>query len=151
MLTENFQMHKLELKKTDEPKINYQNYLDHGVLLKGFLQNIYPCFIDNTKSLDYVGHSKQLKIFKEMGVQTILPISWKICMWVKKQSLELDMEKWTGSKSGKEYVKAVYCHLAYLTCMQSTSCKMLCQMTHKLESRLPGEIWTTSDLQMIPL
>ena len=75
MLTENFQMHKLELKKTDEPKINYQNYLDHGVLLKGFLQNIYPCFIDNTKSLDYVGHSKQLKIFKEMGVQTILPRS----------------------------------------------------------------------------
>ena len=61
-------------------------------------------------------------------------------MEIKKQQLELDMEQWTGSKLGKEDVEAVYCHPAYLTSMQSTSCKMLCQMTHKLESRLPGEI-----------
>ena len=59
-------------------------------------------------------------------------------MQVKKQQLELDMEQWIGSKLGKEYVKAVYCHLAYLTYMQSTSCKMLGWMKHKLESRLPG-------------
>ena len=69
-------------------------------------------------------------------------------MQVKKQQLELDMEQQTGSKSGKEYVKALYCHPTYLTYMQSTSCEMLGWMKHKLESRLPGEISTTSDMQM---
>ena len=69
-------------------------------------------------------------------------------MQVKKQQLELDMEQQTGSKSGKESVKAVYCHSAYLTYMQSTSCKMLGWNKHKLESRLPGEISTTLDMQM---
>ena len=71
-------------------------------------------------------------------------------MQVRKQQLELDMEQRTGSKKEKEYVKAVYCHPAYLTYMQSTSCKILGWMTHKLESRLRGEISTTSDTQMIP-
>ena len=61
-------------------------------------------------------------------------------MQVKKQQLELDMQLQTGSKSGKEYIKAVYCHPAYLTYMQSTSCEMLSWMKHKLESRLLGEI-----------
>ena len=68
----------------------------------------------------------------------------------KKQQLELDMEQQTGSKLGKEYGKAIYCHPAYLTYMQSTSCEMLGWMKHKLESRLPGEISITSDMQMIP-
>ena len=71
-------------------------------------------------------------------------------MQVKKQQLEPDMEQWTGSKLGKEYDKAVYCHPAYLTSMQSTSGKMLGWMKHKLESRLPGEISITSDMQMTP-
>ena len=71
-------------------------------------------------------------------------------MQVKTQQLELDVEQWTGSKSGKEYIKAVYCHPAYLTYMQSTSCEMLGWMKHKVESRLPGEISTTSDMQMTP-
>ena len=71
-------------------------------------------------------------------------------MQVKKQQFELDMEQQTGSKLGKEYVTAVYCHPAYLTYMQSTSCKMLGWMKHKLESRVPGEISITSDMQMIP-
>ena len=71
-------------------------------------------------------------------------------MQVRKQQLELDMEQQTGSKSGKEYVKAVYCHPAYLTYMQSTSCKMLVWMKHKLESRLLGEISKTSHMQMTP-
>ena len=70
-------------------------------------------------------------------------------MQVKKQQLELDMEQQTGSKSGKEYVKAVYCHSAYLTYMQCTSQEMLNWMNHKLESRLLGEISITSDTQMI--
>ena len=61
------------------------------------------------------------------------------------------MEQQTGSKLGKEYVKAVYCHPAYLTSMQSTSCEILGWLKHKLESRLLGEISTTTDLQMMPL
>ena len=83
-------------------------------------------------------------------------------MQVKKQQLELDMEQQTGStvrighgatdwfQIGKEYVKTVYCHPAYLTYMQTTSCEMLGWMKHKLESRLPGEISVTSDIQMTP-
>ena len=71
-------------------------------------------------------------------------------MQVKKQQLELDMEQGTGSKLGKEKLKAVSCHLAYLTCMQSTSCKMLGCMKRKLESRFAGEISITSDMQMTP-
>ena len=71
-------------------------------------------------------------------------------MQVKKQQLEPDMEKWTGFKLGKEYIRAVYYHPAYLTYMQSTSCEMPGWMKHKLESRLLGEISITSDMQMIP-
>ena len=71
-------------------------------------------------------------------------------MQVKKQQLELDMEQWTGSKLGKEYVMAVYCHSAYLTSMQNTSREMPGWMKHKLESRLPGEISITSDMQVTP-
>ena len=67
-----------------------------------------------------------------------------------KQQLELDMEQWTGSKLGKDYVKAVYCHPAYLTYVQNTSCKMPGWMKHKLESRLPGETSITSDMQLTP-
>ena len=71
-------------------------------------------------------------------------------MQVKKQQLEPDMEQQTSSKLEKEYVKAVYCHLAYLTCMESTSCEMQGWMNHKLELRLQGEISITSDKQMTP-
>ena len=71
-------------------------------------------------------------------------------MQVRKQQLEMDMEQQTASIVGKEYVKAVYCHLAYLTYMQSTSCEMPGCMKHKLESRLLGEISTTSDMKMTP-
>ena len=71
-------------------------------------------------------------------------------MQVKKQQLELDMAQQTGSKLGKEYIKAAYCHSAYLTYMQSTSCKMPGWMKHKLESRLLGEISITSDMQITP-
>ena len=72
-------------------------------------------------------------------------------MQVKKQQLELNTEQQTGSKLGKEYIKAVYFHLAYLTSMQSTSCEMLGQMKNKLESGLPGEISINSNVQLTPL
>ena len=71
-------------------------------------------------------------------------------MQVKEQQLELDMKQQTGSKLGKEYVKAVCCHPAYLTSMQSTSCEMPDWMKHKMESRSLGEISVTSDMQMTP-
>ena len=71
-------------------------------------------------------------------------------MQVKKQQLELDMEQQTGSKLGKEYIKAVYCHPAYLTSIQSTSCKMLGWKKHRLESRLLEEISITSDVEVTP-
>ena len=72
-----------------------------------------------------------------------LPTSWEICMQVKREQLEPDMEQQTGSKLGKEYVKVVYCHPVYLTYMQSASCKMPGWMKYKLESSLPGEISIT--------
>ena len=71
-------------------------------------------------------------------------------MQVKKQQLEPDMEQQTGSKWGKKYIKAVFCHPAYLIYMQSTSCEMPGWMKYELESRLPGEISITSDMQMTP-
>ena len=70
---------------------------------------------------------------------------------VKKQQLELDMEQQTGFKLGKEYIEAVYCHLAYLNYMQCTSCEILGWMNHKLESSFLGEMSTISDMQVIAL
>ena len=78
-----------------------------------FQKNIYFCFIDYAKDFDCVDHNKLWKILQEMGVQTTLPASWETCMQVKKQQLGHYMEQRTGSKLGKEYVKAVYCHPAY--------------------------------------
>ena len=72
-------------------------------------------------------------------------------MQVKQQQLEPDMDQSSGSKLGKEYVKTVYCHPAYLISTKSISCEILGWMNHKLESRLPGDISTNSDTQMIPL
>ena len=115
---------------------------------RDFQKNIYFFFIDYAKAFDCVDHNKLWKILKEMGMQATLLASWEICMQLKKQQLELDMEQWTGSKSGKEYIKAVYYHPTYLTYMLCTSWEMLGWMKHKPESRLPGEISITSDMQM---
>jgi len=85
-----------------------------------------------------------------MGIPDHLTSLREICMQIKKQELKPDMEQQTASKLGKEYIKAVYGHPAYLTYIQSTSCKMLGWMKHKLESRLLREISITSDTQMTP-
>ena len=90
-----------------------------------FQKNIYFCFLDYAKAFDCVNHNNCGKFFKRWEYQTTLPASWETCMQVKKQQIELDMEQWTGSKLGKEYIRAVYYHPAYLAYMQSTSCKML--------------------------
>ena len=88
------------------------------------------------------------KFWKRWEYQTTWPASWEICMQVRKQQLELDMEQQTDSKSGKEYT--VYYHPAYLTYIQNTSCAMLGWMKPKLESRLPGETSMTSEMQRTP-
>ena len=94
-------------------------------------------------------HNKLWKILRDGNTRSPdLPPEKSVCRSGSK--LELDMEQQTGSKSGQEYVKAVYCHPAYLTCMQNTSCEMPGWMKHKLESRLQGEISRTSDMQMTP-
>ena len=104
-----------------------------------FQKNIYFCFIDYAKAFDCVDKNKLWKFFKRWEYQTTWPASWENFMQVKKQQLELYMEQQTGFKSGKEYVKSVYRHPAYLTYTQSTSWETLGWKKHKLESRLPGE------------
>ena len=91
------------------------------------------------------------KILKEMGLPDNLTCLLRNCIQVRQQQLELGREQQAGSKSEKERVSAVYCHPAYLTYMQSTSYKILGWVIHNLESGLPGEISTTSDIQIIPL
>ena len=85
----------------------------HWIIKKAreFHKNIYFCFIDYAKAFDCVDHKNVWTILKEMRNLTTLPACWEICMQIKKQQLELDMEQQTGSKLGKEYLKAVYCHL----------------------------------------
>ena len=112
-----------------------------------FQKNI-SCFIELPKPLTVWITANCGKFLKRWDYQTTLPVSWEICVQVRKQQLELDMGQQTGSKSGKEYVNAVYCHPASLTSMQSTSCEMLGWTKHKLESRSPGEISITLDMQM---
>jgi len=113
--------------------------------------HLYFSVIENVSVFDCVDHNKLWKILKDRWeYQTTLPASWEICMQVKKQQLEMEMEQQTGSKLGNWVHQAVYCHFAYLTYIQSTSCEMPGWMEHKLESRFPGEISITSDMQMTP-
>ena len=114
-------------------------------------RNIYTsALLTMPKPLTVWITTKSGKFLKRWEYQTTWPASWEICMQVRKQQLELDMGQQTDSKEGKEYVKAVYCHSAYLTYTQSTSWEMSGWMKHKLESRLLGEISINSDMQMTP-
>ena len=106
--------------------------------------------MDYAKAFDCVDYNKLWKILKEMEIPDHLTCLLRN-LYARQEETELDMEQQTGSKLGREYVKAMYYHPAYLTYMQSASCKMLGWMNHKLESILPGEISATSDMQMIPL
>ena len=95
----------------------------HWIIEKAreFQKNVYFCFIDDAKAFDCVDHNKLWKILKEMGIPDHLTCLLRTYILIRKQQLELDMEQQTGSKWEKEYIKAVYCHHAYLTYMQSTS------------------------------
>ena len=113
-------MFKLVLEKAEEPEIKLPTSAGSSKKQE-FQKNIYFCFIDYAKAFDCVDHSKVWKILKEMGIPDHLTCLLRNLY--AGQETELDMEQQTGSKLGKEYVKAVYCHLAYLTSMQSTSAK----------------------------
>ena len=147
MWTVNLQIFKLDLEKADESEIKLPTSVGSSKKQE-FQKNISFYFIDYAKAFDCVAHNKLWKILKEMGIPDHL-----ICLLrnlYAGQEATLRTGQQTGSKSGKEYVKAIYYHPAYLTYMQSTSWEMLSWMKHKLESRLPGEISITSDIQMTP-
>ena len=138
-------MFKLDLEKAEEQIANICWIIEKA---RKFHKNIYLCFIDYAKTFDYVDHNKLENSSRDGNTRTpYLPYEKPVC---RSRSKEPNMEQQTGSKLGKEYVKAVYCCLVYLTSMQSTSCRILGWMKHKLESRLPGEISITSDMQMTP-
>ena len=141
---------KLVLEKAEEPEIKLPTSTGSSKKEESSRKNIFFCFIDYAKVFDCVDHNKLWKILTEIRIPVHLSASWETNMQVRKQQLELDMEQQTDSKSGKEYIKAVYCHPAYLIYMQSTSWEILGWMKHKLESRLLGEIAMTSDMQKTP-
>ena len=148
--TMNIQMSELNLEKAEELEIKLPT--STGSLKKQEIsrKTSTSALLTMPKPLTMWITTNCGKFFKRWNSQTTWPASWEICMQVRKQQLEPDMEQWTGSKLGKEYIKALYCHPAYLTSMQYTSCEMPGWMKHKLGSRLPGEISITSDMQMIP-
>ena len=145
-----FQMFKLVLEKPEEPEIKLPMSSGSSKKQESSRKTSTSALLTMPNPLTVWIATNCEKVFKRWEYQTTLPASWEICMQVKKQQLKLDMEQQTGSKSGKEYVKAVYCHPAYLTYMQSASWETLDWRKHKLELRMPGEISITSDMQMIP-
>ena len=133
--TENFRMFKLDLEKAEEPEIKLPTSIGSSKKWESSRKISTSALSTTPKPLTVWITKNCKKFFKRGKYQTTWPASWEICMQVKKQQLELDMEHTTSSKLGKEYVKVVHCHPAYLTSMQSTSCEMPGWMEHKLKSR----------------
>ena len=131
-------MFKLDLEKPEEPEIKLTASVGSLKKQESSRKTSTSALLTTPKPLTVWITTNCGKFLKRWEYQTTLPASWEICMQVKKQQLELDMEQQTCSKFGKEDFKAVYCHPAYLTYMQSTSCEMPGWMMHKLESRLLG-------------
>ena len=124
-------------KKQRNQRSNCQHLLDHQKKQENTRETSISALLTMPKPLTVWVKTNCGKFFKRWEYQTTLPASWEIFMQIKKQQLELDMDQQTGSISGKKYVKAVYCHSAYLTYMQSTSWETLGWKKHTLESRLP--------------
>ena len=143
-------MFKLNLDKAEEPEIKLPTSIESLKMQENYRKTSTSALLTLPKPLTVCITINYRKFSKRWENQTILPASWKTCTQVKKQQLEPNMEQQTGSKLGKEYVKAVYCHPAYLTYMQSTSCEMIGWMKYKLESSLLGEISITLDIQLTP-
>ena len=137
MWTMNLQMFMLDLEKAEKPGIKLPTSVGLSKNQETSRKTSASALLSLPKPLTVWITTNCGKFFKRWEYQATLSASWEICIQVKEKQLELDMEQQTGSKSGKEYIKAVYCHPVYLTYMQSTSCEMLGWMKHKLESRLP--------------
>ena len=151
-LQQSFQMFKLDLEKAEGPEIKLPTSVGSQKKQENPRKTSTSASLTMLKPLTVWLTTKCGKFFKRWEYQTTLPASCLTCMQVKKQEVELDMEQWNVSKLGKECVKTVYCHTAYLTCVQSTSHKMPSWMKPKQESRFSGEISTASDMQMtLPL
>ena len=120
----NFQMFKLDLKKVEEPEIKLPTSSGSLKKQESSRKTSISALLTMPKPFTVWITVKCETFLKRCEYQTTLSASWEICMQVKKQQLEMDMEQQTGPKLGKEYVKAVYCHPAYLTYMQSTSCTL---------------------------
>ena len=143
-------MFKLDLEKAEEPEINLTACARSTKMQESSSKTSTSALLTMPRFLTVWITINCEKFWKRWEYQTPWPAFWEICMQVRKWQLEPDMEQQTASKSGKVYVKAVYCHRIYLTYMQSTSWEMLGWMKHKLESRLLGEISITSDIQITP-
>ena len=126
-------MFKLVLEKAEEPEIKLPTSIGSSKKQGSSRKTSAFALLTMPKPLTVWIITTCEKFLKRWDYQTTLPASWEICMQVKKQQLELDTEQWTGFKLGKEYVKAAYCHPAYLTSMQSTSWEMVGWKKHKLE------------------
>ena len=142
------QTFKLDSEKAEEPEVRLPTSTGSSKKQESSRKTSTSALLKMPKPLTVSITTNCGKFWKKWEYQTTWPASWEICMQVRKQQLELNMKPQTGSKSGKEYVKAIHCHSDYLIYMQSISCKMLGWMKHKLESRLPGEISITSYMQM---
>ena len=143
-------MYKLGLEETEEEEIKLPTSFGSLNKQESSRKTSTSTFLTTSKPLSMWITTNCGKFWKRWEYQTTWPASWEICMQVKKQQLEPDMKQWTGSKLRNEYIKAIYCHPAYSTYMQSTSWETPGWMKHKLESRLPGKISITSNMQMTP-
>ena len=146
----NFQTFELDLEKAEEPEIKLPTSAGSWKKQESSRKTSISALLTMPKPLTVWITTNCGKFFKRWEYLTTLPVSWETCMQIKKQQLELDMAQQTGSKLGKGYIKSVYCCPAYLTYMWCTSWEMLDWMKHKLESRFPGEISITSDMQITP-
>ena len=116
-------MYKLDLEKAEEPEIKLPTSIGASKKQENSRKTFTFALLTTPKTLTVWITTNCGKFLKRWEYQTNKPSSCKICVQEKKQQLKLDMEKWTGSKLGKQYIKAVYCHLAYLTYMQNTFAK----------------------------
>ena len=143
-------MFRMDLEKPEEPHSKKSKSLDHQKKEEKTRKTSTSALLTMPKPLTVWITTNCGKFLTICEYQTTSSASWEMHLQIKKQQLELDMEQWTGSKLGKEYVRTVYCCPAYLTSIQSTSWEMLSWMKHKLESRFLGEILITSDMHMTP-
>ena len=124
-------MYNLDLEKAQEPEVKLPTSAGSQEKAREFQKNIYFCFINYAKAFDCVENNKLWEILKEMGIPDITCLLRNL--YAGQEATETDMEQWTGSKWGKKYIKAVYCHPAQLSYIQSTSCEMPGWMTHTLK------------------